>query len=302
MARLLPRIAAAPTRVVLYNAIRDAVRNAELDPAAALDMLLYAAAAEPIELVTADVLRFTTEELIGSHHRPADRQARRARVAAVAGKLLAEAAGGSDAQLEAARETIRASDDQQRLRAWLDASGVPAGLVIDAELRWLLLTRLAALGALSAADIDAELERDESTSGVVHAARARAMRPDPGTKRATWALLTQPGSTPAYELYASAEGFFEPSQGALTAEYLPRFFAEMPGTAAHRHGWALARVILHAFPLTAASPDVLALAESALSAADLDPAVRRAFVDGTDTLRRALVSQQRYGGGAYRSR
>ncbi|MDQ1721734.1 MAG: aminopeptidase, partial [Pseudonocardiales bacterium] len=107
---------------------------------------------------------------------------------------------------------------------------------------------------------------------------------------------TEPSQLSAYELYASAEGFFEPGQSELTAGYLPRFFTEMPATVAHRHGWALARVILSAFPVAAASPQVLELADAALADGHaLDPAVRRAFVDGADRLRRAVRSLQRYG-------
>jgi aminopeptidase N len=220
-------------------------------------------------------------------------------VAGLAHRLLASAGPGSDLQLEAARAGIRASDDVAWLQAWWAGEQLPSGLVIDAELRWALVTRLAALGVLSDADIDAELARDESTSGVVHAARARALRPDATAKQAAWALLTEPSKRPAYELYATAESFFEPSQPELTAGYLSRFFAEMPATASHRHGWALGTVILLAFPVSAASPDVLRLAEDALTgptAADLPPPVRRALVDGTDALRRAVRSLQRYAG------
>jgi aminopeptidase N len=299
VAELLPRITAAPTRVVLYNAIRDAVRDAELDPEQALDMLLAAVAGEPVELVAAEVLRFATDDLAACYAPAAQRPARRARIAELACHLLGQAAAGSDAQLEAARAAIRANDDAGWLSAWLAGERLPAGLVIDAELRWALVTRLAALGALTAADLDAELARDESTSGVVHAARARAMRPDPASKQASWELLTQPSSLSAYELYACAEGFFEPGQSELTAAYLPRFFAEMPATAQHRHGWALARVILSAFPVAAASEDVLRLAEESLTGAradQLDPAVRRSFVDGADRLRRAVRSLQRFSG------
>jgi aminopeptidase N len=297
VAELLPRIGAAPTRVVLYNAIRDAVRDSEIDPARALDMVLAAVAREPVELVAAALLQFATDELAGNYAKPADRPARRARVADLTQRLLAGAEAGSDAQLEAARAGIHASDDTAWLRAWWAGEQLPAGLVIDAELRWALVTRLAALGALSAADIDAELARDESAAGVLHAARAHAMRPDPAAKQATWALLTEPSQRSAYELYASAEGFFEPSQTELTASYLPRFFTQMPATAAHRHGWALGRVAFNAFPVGAASPQVLELAEAALAdGRPLDPAIRRAFIDRTDTLRRAVRSLQRYGG------
>ncbi|HEX8082358.1 MAG TPA: aminopeptidase N [Jatrophihabitans sp.] len=129
VAELLPRIAAAPTRVVLYNAIRDAVRNAELDPAQALDMVLAALAEEPVELVTAELLQFATDELAGNYARPADRPGRRAQVAALTHRLLAGAEAGSDAQLEAARAGIR--QRRRRLAARLVGRRAAAGRAGD---------------------------------------------------------------------------------------------------------------------------------------------------------------------------
>ncbi|HEU5270424.1 MAG TPA: ERAP1-like C-terminal domain-containing protein, partial [Jatrophihabitans sp.] len=193
-----------------------------------------------------------------------------------------------------ARALLQACDDQQLLQSWRAGRELPDGLVIDSELRWLLITRLAALGALSAADVDAELAADASAAGVLHAARAQAIRPDPQAKRAAWRDLTEPSSRSAYELYAIGEGFFEQSQQELTRPYVPRFFAEMPGTARLRSGWALPQVITASFPVLAASPAVLELAEATL-AGELDPKVRRALTDGTDILRRAVRAQQRFG-------
>lgn len=296
VAELLPRIANPLTRVVLHNSIRDAVRDADLDPAAALDMLLDAVPAETVQPVATAALQFATEQLAGPYAPPAERAPRRARIAGVARGLLAGAAAGSDAQLEAARAWIRACDAGEPLRHWLDGQDGPAGLVIDAELRWSLVIRLAALGELSGADIDAKLDRDKCTSGVLHATRARAGLPTAGAKAAAWRMLVEPSDVPAYELYATAAGFFDARRPNLTDPYVARFFDEMPTTARHRHGWALAHVVLAAFPSTAASPDVLTLADVAIARPGLDPAVRRSFVDGADPLRRAIASLNRYGG------
>ncbi len=298
VAELLPRIANPLTRVVLHNSIRDAVRDADLDPAAALDMLLDAVPAETVQPVATAALQFATEQLAGPYAPPAERAPRRARIAGVARGLLAGAAAGSDAQLGAARAWIRACDAGEPLRHWLDGQDgqdVPAGLVIDAELRWSLVIRLAALGELSGADIDAELDRDKCTSGVLHATRARAGLPTAGAKAAAWRMLVEPSDVPAYELYATAAGFFDARRPDLTDPYVARFFDEMPATARHRHGWALAHVVLAAFPSAVASPDVLTLADVAIARPGLDPAVRRSFVDGADPLRRAIASLNRYG-------
>jgi aminopeptidase N len=98
----------------------------------------------------------------------------------------------------------------------------------------------------------------------------------------------------AYELYAIGEGFFALGQEELTEPYVARFFTDMPATARLRSGWALPQVISAVYPVLAASPEVLELAEATL-AGNLDPKVRRALTDRTDVVRRAVRSQQRWG-------
>jgi aminopeptidase N len=137
------------------------------------------------------------------------------------------------------------------------------------------------------------LAHDPSASGRVHAARARARRPDPEAKAAAWAQLVRPSSTSAYELYATGDGFWDPAQSSLTEAYVPRYFAEIGPTAQFREGWALGQVASAAFPRTAATPATLELAEAAL-ANDLAAQVRRAVVDGADRLRRAVTSLARF--------
>jgi aminopeptidase N len=294
LGELLPRIEQNQTRVVLYNAIRDEVRDGGLDPDRALELLLAAYPCEPVEAINAELLSFAINELAAGYAAPEDRPARRRRVAQVAERVLHAADPGSDRQLGAARALIGACDDLELLRDWRTGRRLPAGLPIDAELRWSLICRLASLGELDATEIERELVADDSSAGVVHAARARALRPDPAAKWAAWTLLTTAGPTPAYELYATAEGFFDPTQPAAAQPYLARFFIEMPTTAAHRRGWALGKVVRSAFPVSAASPSVLELADRTLDRTDLGPAVRRALTDGTDALRRCVASIQRY--------
>ena len=86
---------------------------------------------------------------------------------------LEAAPRGSGRQLVALRGVVAATSDVALLRGWL-AGVVPAGATIDADVRWRIVTRLAALGALDADEIAAELAADHSTEGAQHAARARA--------------------------------------------------------------------------------------------------------------------------------
>lgn len=66
---------------------------------------------------------------------------------------------------------------------------------------------------------------DRSAVGRVHRARALAGLPDPGAKAVAFALVMHPSELSAYEVYATAEGFFRPEQQELTAPYVDRYFA-----------------------------------------------------------------------------
>ncbi|CAN5608846.1 aminopeptidase N [soil metagenome] len=303
--RLLPAVQDGLTRVVIYNALRDAVRSADLDPAVALDLIVSNLPAESEQTIVGDLLRFADEQLSARYSPVAQRPARQARVAELSQLLLAGAPAGSDLQLIAARSLLRTTTDVALLRGWLNgpssvAGGsrpAPDGLAVDAEIRWSLIERLAVLGAADAELIGAELANDLSTAGSGHAARARAMLADPAAKQAAWKMLTEPSDTPAHELYATAEGFFQPNQTELTAPYVARFFTELPRTAEHRQGWALSQTVLLAYPASAADRSTLELAERALDEPALDSGVRRSLVDATDALRRAVASLNLFGAG-----
>ncbi|MCW2524297.1 MAG: pepN [Frankiales bacterium] len=294
LAALLPQIANPLSRVVAYNAVRDAVRDAELDPARALDVLLSASQFESDPYVVGDLWNFAIGSLAGPYSPPEQRPARRERIAEVALGQLRSAEPGSDGQLVAARSFIRTTGSSQTLLGWLDGRERPDGLRIDAELRWALVGALATMGAVDEDFLAAELAADLSASGAGHAARARAALPLASSKARAWALLTEPSAASAYELYATAEGFFPASQDELTAPYVPRFFTEIPATAAHRKGFALARVALLAYPHSSAARATLELAAAALARAELDGGIRRSLIDASDAQRRAVVSQQRY--------
>ena len=165
-------------------------------------------------------------------------------------------------------------------------------MTTDPELVWSVVERWCALQ--TGTDLlDDAVAADPSASGQVHAARARARRPDPAAKETAWRLLVEPSSAGAYELYATGEGFWDAGQTDLTAPYVARYFAEIGATATFREGWALGQVATQAFPRTAATPEAVALAEDALRG-DLAAQVHRAVTDGTDRLRRAVESLRRW--------
>jgi aminopeptidase N len=210
--------------------------------------------------------------------------------------MLVAAAPGSDRQLTAFRLTVDTATDLPLLLRWSEGRELPHGLVLDSELTWGIIERLAALGAEPGV-IDRAAGEDRSSAGAVHAARARASLPSAEAKEAAWELLMRPSSASAYEVYATAEGFFLPGQEELTQPYVERYFAEIGATAAFRGGWSLGRTALLAFPRLAVNEETVRLAEATLRT-ELADALRRELVDCLDQLRRALTSLRRWAAAA----
>jgi aminopeptidase N len=288
-------VADARTRVTIWNALRLATADAEVHPAQALDVVRAALPAETDDSVVDSVAGWAVGTLVATYLDDAGRAAGQDDLAATLLALADRSAAGSGHQLAAARAAIAATADPGRLRAWLDGTGTPPGLAVDTELRWLLVRRLAVLGELDDAGIDAELARDHSSSGLVHAAYCRAARPDAEAKATAWRSIITDAERSNYELCALADGFWQPEQRELTRGYVDAYFAELPAASRLRSGWVTQRVALRAYPRTAVAASTLATGEELLAAGSLPPLVRRAVVDAADDLRRALAARQRFG-------
>jgi aminopeptidase N len=294
MPRLLPHVADARSRVAVWNALQLAAADAELDPSVAVDVVTGALPAEGDDAMIGTVARWAVHTLSGRY---LDTERRRAAMARIAGAMLGAAevaTAGSARQLAAARAVVAATYDTTRLRDWLARRDLPPGLVVDAELRWAIAQRLAVLGELDDAAIVAEAERDRSAQGAVHAARCRAARPDKRAKRAAWNAIMRDGARPNYELYALADGFWDPDQRALTDPYVERYFEQIPDTARLRSGFVIQRLASGAYPWTAVSESTWRATTQLLADETLNTRIRRAVTDAGDDLRRALAVRRRY--------
>ncbi|MBA8794513.1 aminopeptidase N [Friedmanniella endophytica] len=295
LTRVLARIADPRSRVALYNSLRDQVRSAELAPSAALRVLETQLPDETGDYAMAQLLGFASTELAGPYTAPEHREPVARRVHDLSRLLLGRAEPGSDRQLLAFRAAVAAGVDADELIGWHAGEGLPDGLALDPELRWRLVVRVCAL--VDRPDlIERAMAEDPSTPGRVHAAAARAGLPSAAAKQRAWELITAPSAIGAYELYATAGAFFQPHQTELTEAYVPRYFAEIGGTAAFRSGWSVAEAASSAYPRYATRRETLALAEAAI-AADPAPGVARALIDQTDRLRRAVASTERFPAG-----
>jgi aminopeptidase N len=292
--RVLPSLTDPLARALVWGAVVDAVRDAETP---ATDLVALCATALPSEselTVFRDVVTFATGVAVDQYLPPSAQPAARTALGRACMQALDAAEPGGDRQLVAARGFVASAGeaDADRLRGWLDGSTTPSGLRMDEEMRWLVLARLAALGRVDEADIDAEYERDTSAQGAEYAAQCRASRPDAAAKADAWRLIVDDDTASNRILESTATGFWQPWQGELTRPYLARYFDEMPTMAARRSQLMVYLAAWRAFPRYAVEPETVEACERLIAAPDCHPVLRRCVIDLADDMRRALAARR----------
>jgi aminopeptidase N len=215
-------------------------------------------------------------------------------LATEAKRLLAEAEPGGDRQLAWAQLLAWTATEPAQLdytAGLLSGEVTVEGLTVDTDLRWSLLSRLAATGRAGDAEIDAELERDATDQGRNHALGARAAIPDAAHKAEAWRLLTETELGPEGVTYL-AEGFGLGEHAELTKGYADAYFEVLPKLWAERPEQMRILLADRIFPYTAASPELMAQIDAFLAAEDRDNALRRVLIEARDTVSRALRSRE----------
>ena len=280
-------------RTICWAAVIDMTAQAELSIPAFTAILAAGMGSESSISVLRELHKHASQLLTFAAD-PASVGDVKRQLAAEAVRRLRAAPPGGDHQLAWAQLfgwTATAPDQLDLLEGLLSGSEVIEGLVVDTELRWRLLKRLAAVGRAGDAQIDAELTRDHTNAGQRHAAACRASIPDAEHKAAAWRALTESDGLGIEEIVAIGLGFNQVEHAGLLAGFTERFFAELPEVWARHDG--LLRVVLGKllFPYPAASPELLKRVDAYLAAPDLDLALARAVIEGRDTVDKALRSR-----------
>ncbi|WP_420033124.1 aminopeptidase N [Streptomyces sp. cg28] len=284
------------TRAVVWNTLRDMVRDGQLAPAAYLAAAKNHLPTETDLAVVQGVLTFAHTQVADRCTAPADRPAALTLITTLCEDLIRRTEDGSHPglRLTAVRHLIDAAQYADVIRDWYDSGAVPGGPELDPELRWRILGRLSVLGAVDDAVIEAELAHDPSAVGQEGAARCHAALPDPQAKAAAWDALftTDPDRDLSNYLFtATAQGFWQPEQADLLRSYVPRYFTEAVPLA-ERRGPAIAAAIgRYAFPDHAIDSDTLRLGEQCLADGNPNPSLRRGLADKLDDLARVLKAR-----------
>ncbi|WP_415941138.1 aminopeptidase N [Streptomyces sp. 067-1] len=278
------------TRAVVWNALRDAVRDGELPAAAYLGIARTHLPHETDLALVDGVLAFAAGQVADRYVTPEQRPAALNTLSELCRDLIRRTEDGDHPGLRliAVRHRISTAAHPDTIAAWLADGTVPGGPELDPELRWRILTRLAVLGATDEAAVAAELASDPSATGQEGAARCRAALPDAEAKARAWDAMFASDDLSNYLFTATAQGFWQPEQADLVRDYVPRYYTEAVALAARR-GPAIADAAGRwAFPAHAVDADTLRLGQECLAAADPIPALRRKLTDQLDDLARAL--------------
>ena len=220
------------------------------------------------------------------------------------GRLLAEGAvrelraavPGSDHQLAWARFAAVAAhrpQELQLLRGLLEGTARIDGLEVDQELRWALWLSLAAAGAATGEETEAELQRDNTASGRRQLTQCLAALPTPGAKAAAWSAVVDSDELPNALVEAQIAGFSQPGQRELTAGYTEPYFAVLEEIWAQRSIEIAMRIVGGFFPRYRTEPAVLDAADAWLDGHPAAaPALRRLVTECRDDLARALRAQE----------
>jgi aminopeptidase N len=193
------------------------------------------------------------------------------------------------------------------LELLLDGGQNVPGLSIDTDLRWLIVSRLAARGRDAATRIGAQLAADDTDFGRRRAAACRAAQPDAAAKSAAWSQVLEDTLLPLQMQAAILAGFgvgafgaggviqWDPAQADLMRPYVDRWIQALPAFWAQRGPEEAEGFTELLYPRQLVEPATLEAADSALAAiqaADLPESTRRAaarlVIEGRDGTERAL--------------
>ena len=289
--RVLPTLSPL-NRAMVWCQLLLAVQDAVFPAADHLSLVTEMVAVETELSIIAEVLEQARFDVADRFLAPAERPHWLAQIAQSLRQRLARTPAGDERQMTLFRNLIEFSSDPAELRGLLDGTGAPEGIVLDPDTRWRIQYRLAVLGEVDEAEIQASYEIDPSTAGEVFAAKARAARPDPAAKSAAWDAMISDTTLSSYQIWALAEGFWQPEQLELTEPYVQRFFAAMPDAAKLRGDYVLAELIRFLYPRYAASPDTVEFATELIERTDISLPLRRKVADFTDDLRRVIRARE----------
>jgi aminopeptidase N len=172
-----------------------------------------------------------------------------------------------------------------------------AGLDVDTDLRWRIVTALATAGDIDADGpatpfIDAEVQRDPTAAGKRHGAQAAAARPQLEVKKQAWTTVVEDDALPNIVGRSLIAGIAAPGQGELLAPLTARYFEAIAGVWERRSSEVAQTVVVGLYPYWDISDEGVAAADRFLTGSELPPALRRLVLEGQAGVKRSLRARR----------
>ncbi|WP_409472085.1 aminopeptidase N [Streptomyces sp. HC307] len=280
-------------RALCWASAWDMTRDAELATRDYLSLVLSGIAKES-DIGVVQSLQRQVKLAIELYADPAARETLLTRWTDATLAHLRAAQPGGDHQLAWARAfaaTARTPEQLDLLEALLDGSQTIEGLVVDTELRWAFVERLAAVGRFDEAEIAGEYERDKTAAGERHAATSRAARPTPEAKAEAWASVVESDKLPNAVQEAVISGFVQTDQRELLAPYTDKYFESVKGVWESRSHEIAQQIAVGLYPAIQVSEETLRKTDAWLSSAEPNAALRRLVSESRAGIERALKAQ-----------
>lgn len=283
-------------RAIVWGAAWDATRDGETAARDYVRLVLNNIASET-ESTTIRTTLLQLAQVARSYVEPATRHDTVVEVADALWSLAAEAEPGSDAQFQFVQyfANMAATPANVATLAGLrDGTITLPGLTIDTDLEWLLIEGLALNGAIGHSEIDAALEKDNTSNGQQAAARARAALPGADAKRAVFDQLVGDDTVPNAIVRMTTMGWQHANGPTGFAELVDAYFDAIVPIWESRTYKIAEYLILGLYPAALANENLIVKTRAWLEAnAEQPAALRRMVSENLAGVERAVQAQRR---------
>lgn len=283
-------------RTLVWTAAWDATRDGEAPASEFVKLVLGHIAAETESTTVTTLLRqlVTTGVL---YVRESNREQTLSEIASGLMELTEAAKPGSDNQLQFAKfvpQFARTNQQLDWLEAVLSGSKKIAGLEVDQDLRWELLTGLVIGDRAGEAEIAKELERDNTANGQKFAAACRAAIPTEAAKQATWHTLTETEDYSNTLVNSASLAFGRVNDLALLKPFADKYHEVALKIWNSRTYHIAAYLLTNLYPVQLASQELADRTKALIDKAEIKekPALRRILVENLAGLERGLKAQK----------
>jgi aminopeptidase N len=298
-------------RALCWSAAWDMTRDAEMSAGDFVTLVLRGLGQET-DATAVKQLPVYVQIAIDQYAHPSKRAALRETWEKGLRELIEAAAPGSDSQLTFVKTfagthgkrippssyggAARSDEACAFMAGLLDGSVRLEGLEIDQDLRWILLTGLAANGHADRARIEQELADDNTISGQERAAGALSVIPTAEAKAEAWEQAVLREGVPNETQRSIAYLFDTSGQEEVLAPYLEKYL-QAADTIWEERGVQIASTTLeYMFPRTLTSQQTLDRVDAWLASSKANPAAKKFVREARADIVRALEAQAKDAG------